>query len=189
MKLEKIVRQIESNDPAIGIGAAAGATGIIATRLLKKVAKKSKLEELKKESEKTKRMLAKFMRKDIKAYKNYMEAYRLKDEEKIELALKYAIETPMKIAEQGYKILELSKTAAEKGKKSLALETYGASLLGSATVTAALKIVDINLEDLKDEIYKNSIISKKQSLHLESKYAETEIYFKLFPKKNIKIQI
>lgn len=183
MKLETIIQQIESNNPAIGIGTATGASGIIATRLLKKIAKKSNLEELRKESEKTKRELARLIREDIKAYTGYMEAYKTKDEEKIKQALKYAIETPMKIAEQGYKILELSKTAVEKGKKSLALEAYGASLLGSAMVTAALKIIELNLKGLKDDKHREVINSKKQSLYIDSRYAETEIYFKIFPPK------
>ncbi|MBL7100705.1 MAG: cyclodeaminase/cyclohydrolase family protein [Nanoarchaeota archaeon] len=180
MKLETIIRRIESDDPAIGIGTATAALGILATRLMIKVARKSNLEDIQKESEKIKRKLAKLMREDVKAYKDYMEAYKSKDEEKTEQALKYAIETPMKMAEQGYKILELSKIAVEKGKKSLALEVYGASLLGSATVTAALKIVDINLQELNDHKYEKIITPKKKSLAMNSKYAETEIYFKIF---------
>lgn len=176
MKLEKIIRQIESNNPAIGIGTATGATGILATRLIIKIAKKSKLKELKKESEKTKRKLAKLIREDIKAYKNYMEAYKSKDEEMIDKSLKYAIETPMKIAEQGYKILELSEIALEKGKKSLALESYGASALGSFTVSNAIRIINLNLESLKDERHKKELITKRDELTNKARSKKFEIY-------------
>ena len=50
MKLEKLVRNIESDDPAIGIGTAVAASGILASRLVIKIAKKSNLEDVRKEA-------------------------------------------------------------------------------------------------------------------------------------------
>lgn len=181
MELEKIIRQIESKDPAIGIGTAAAATGILAARLIIKIAKKSEQEHIKKETEKAKRELAKLIREDIKTYKNYMEAYKSKDDKLIKETLKHAIETPMKIAEKSYRLMELLADSLDKSKKSMALESYGALSLASSSISLGIEITKLNLRILKDEGYEKEITSRRERIHVLARNKKIEIYLKISP--------
>lgn len=181
MNLEKTITQIESEDPAIGIGTATGVAGILAASLVLKIANKSRLEEVKKECEKVKKNLTKLIKEDTKAYEAYMKAYKAKDEKKIKKALEYAIVTPIKIAEQSYRVMELAQTALEYGKKSMALEACGAAHLGRAAILSTLEIIELNLKELKDDEYGEKIRIKKYDLDRASYQKEAEILAEAMP--------
>lgn len=181
MNLEKVIRKIESDDPAFGIGTAAAATGILAARLVIKIAKKSKLEEIKKESEKIKEELTKLIKEDQKAYNSFIKAYNSKDEEKINEALKQATETPIKMAEQSYKIMELAEVALEKGKKSMVLEAYGAACISDAAVESALEVAESNIRQLKDELFDSKQRPNMYQLRMMSRDKKTDIKLKAAP--------
>lgn len=179
MKLEKIIKKIESEKPEAGIGAATAAAGIIAASLVIKAANKSDLEEVKREAYAIKNDLKNLIKEDMKAYEAYMKAYKSKDEEKTKKALEYAVETPMKMLEQSYRLIELAETAMDKGKKSMMLESYGAATIAKAAINSAYEIIDMNLKGLKDSKYKEDIKQKAYELRTRAKTKETHMHITL----------
>lgn len=177
MNLKDLIKKIESEDPSTGICAAAATAGLIATSLVIKVAKKSGLEELKKNSEETKENLTRLIKEDRKAYKAYAKAYKSKDEEKIKQALEYAIQTPMMIAEQAYKVMELAERVLERGKKSMVLEAYGAAMISKAAVEAAIETSAFMEQQQKDKPPR----LRKYELRKMAKKKEEEITAKALP--------
>ncbi|MBU4501024.1 MAG: cyclodeaminase/cyclohydrolase family protein [Nanoarchaeota archaeon] len=176
MKLEEAIRKIESKDPAIGIGTAAGASGVLAARLVIKAAKKSNLPELQKEAEKKKKNLVRLINEDMKAFKNYMTAYKTKDDKKIQDALKYAIEIPIKIAEESYELMQIADNTFHKGKKSMVLEIYGAASLCKTSIQSATEIAKLNLEDIKDKQYKKKMDTVRFQLKFKAEHKEQMMY-------------
>lgn len=179
MKLEKILKKIESEKPEAGIGAAAATAGILASSLVIKVASKSGLGEVEKESYTIKKDLKNLIKEDIKAYKAYIKAYKSKDEEKINEALKHAVETPMRILEQSYRIIELAEIAMDKGKKSMMLESYGAATIAKAAINSAYGIIDMNIKGLKDIKYKEDVKQRAYELRTRAKTKETHMHITL----------
>jgi len=179
MNLEKLIKKIESEKPESGIGAASAATGIIATSLIIKAAHKSGLKEIENESYTIKKDLKNLIKQDMEAYKTYIKACESKDEKKIEKSLKKAVETPMRILKQDYRIVELAEIVLEKGKQSLALESYGAATIAKAGINSAYGIIDVNLKDVKDQVYKESVKQEKYELRTKAKAIETRMYIKL----------
>lgn len=179
MKLEKILKKIESEKPEAGIGAAAATAGILAASLVIKVASKSGLEDVEKESYTIKKDLKSLIKEDMKTYKKYLKAYKSGNEGKAEGYLKKAVETPMKILEQNYRIIELAEIALEKGKKSMALEAYGAAAISQAAINSIYVVIDLNLKELKDHKYEEAIKKRKYELRTKAKTKETHMYIEL----------
>ncbi len=176
MKLEKILKKIESDKPEVGIGAASAAAGIIATSLVIKVASKSGLKEIEEESYSIKKDLKNLIQQDMEAYKAYVKAYKSKDGNKLTEALKQATETPMKILENSYRIVELAEIVLEQGKQSLALEAYGAATIAKAAINSAYGIIDMNIKGLKDTKYKEAVKQNAYELRTKAKTKETRMH-------------
>lgn len=140
------------------------------------MANKSSLEDVKKEAYTIKSDLKNLIKEDVKAYKAYMKAYKSKDEEKIKKALEYAVETPMRILEQSYRIIELAEIAMDKGKKSMMLEAYGAAAIAKAAINSAYGIIDLNLKGLKGYEHEKAIKEKKYDLRTKAKTKETHMH-------------
>ena len=181
MKLEKFLKELESKKPYPGGGSAAALTALVSTSLIIMVANISGLKDIKKETKKVNKRLEKLIDKDAKAYKKVVAAYKSKDEKKISKALKYAIEVPMKIAEESYATMELAEKAYEKGRKSTSTDIYTAVVLARSAIEASLKIVELNLYDLKDCEYEKEIIPKKNDLLNKSAYKRMKIHAKVKP--------
>lgn len=177
MSLRNIIKKIESENPSIGICAAAATAGILAASLVIKIANKSGLEELKRKSEETKKELERLIKEDKKAYKKYVKAYKSKDEEKIKESLEYAIQTPLMIAEQSYKMMEQAEYALENGKKSMVLEAYGAALISRAAVEAAIETSAFMEQQDKNKQPR----LRKYTLREMAKKKEEEIIAKALP--------
>jgi len=160
MNLEKVLKRIESNDSASGIGSAAATAGVLAASLAIKVAHKSKLYKLKKDIRNIQSKLIILIDKDRQAFKDYVKSLRSKDKKRIEYNLKHATETPLMIAEKSCKLLELTEEVFDKGNISLALEAYGAASLGNASVLSATSISEMNCLYLKDEKYVKYVEAK-----------------------------
>lgn len=179
MKLEKILKKIESEKPESGIGAASAAAGIIATSLVIKVAHKSGLKEIEKESYAIKKDLKSLIKEDMKTYKKYLKACKSGDEGKAEEYLKKAVETPMRILEQNYKIIELAETAMDKGKKNMMLESYGAATISKSAINSSYGIIDMNVKGLKDHKYAEAVKLKAYELRTKAKTKETHMHITL----------
>ncbi|MDP2906501.1 MAG: cyclodeaminase/cyclohydrolase family protein [Nanoarchaeota archaeon] len=176
MKLENILKKIESGKPEAGIVAAAATAGIISASLVIKVASKSGLEEVEKESYNIKNDLKSLIKEDMKAYKKYLKAYKSGNEGKAEEYLKKAVEIPARILEQSYRIIELAETAMDKGKKSMMLESYGAATIGKAAINSAYEIIDMNIKGLKDSKYKEAVKQRAYELRTKAKTKETHMH-------------
>ncbi|MCD6540115.1 MAG: cyclodeaminase/cyclohydrolase family protein [Candidatus Omnitrophica bacterium] len=87
---------------------------------------------------------------DVFSYQELSLAYRLKEKEKIQSALKKAIEVPLKICGFSLEGLRLSKIILEKANPNLITDTGGGVLFLTAGFNSAELNVRINLKNLKD---------------------------------------
>ncbi|MCJ7691259.1 MAG: cyclodeaminase/cyclohydrolase family protein [Clostridiaceae bacterium] len=113
------------------------------------------------------------MNSDAEVFLTLMSAFKLpkqSDDEKklrsqkIQEGYKAALEIPMKVAEQSYKIYMHVKIAAELGNKNALSDAGVAALMLQASIESAILNVKINLSSIKDETYKDEITSRCEEL-------------------------
>ena len=113
------------------------------------------------------------MNSDAEVFLTLMSAFKLpkqSDEEKkirsqkIQEGYKAALEIPLKVAEESYKIYMHVKIAAELGNKNAISDAGVAALMLQASIESAILNVKINLSCIKDETYKDEITSKCKQL-------------------------
>ncbi|MBK5240542.1 cyclodeaminase/cyclohydrolase family protein [Clostridium sp.] len=113
------------------------------------------------------------MNSDAEVFLSLMSTFKLSkqsDEEKklrsqkIQEGYKAALEIPMKVAEESYKIYMHVKIAAELGNKNALSDAGVAALMLQASIESAVLNVKINLSSIKDETYKEEITSKCEKL-------------------------
>jgi formiminotetrahydrofolate cyclodeaminase len=113
------------------------------------------------------------MNRDAEVFLTLMSAFKLpkqSDEEKklrsqkIQEGYKAALEIPLKVAEESYKIYMHVKIAAELGNKNAISDAGVAALMLQASIESAILNVKINLSSIKDETYKDEIASKCKQL-------------------------
>ncbi len=180
MNLKKIIQKIESENPAVGIGTAAGVQGILAASMIIKIANIRKFPELKTKTKKVKKRLKQLIELDSKAFNDVMKAYKTKDKDKIQYTWKIATEKPWQIAQESYKLMEIAEDLLDKGENNLKLEAYGAVIAGKSAVISALEIVEANLRYVKDKNYFQEMQSKRSKLYNKTEYKEAMIRAKHF---------
>lgn len=113
------------------------------------------------------------MNSDAEVFLTLMSAFKLpkqSDEEKkirskkIQEGYKAALEIPLKVAEDSYKIYMHVKVAAELGNKNAISDAGVAALMLQASIESAILNVKINLSSIKDETYKEEVTSRCKEL-------------------------
>lgn len=122
-----------------------------------------------------------YIDQDSDAFHRVMDAFKLpkdNDEEKtirketIQNALKYASETPYKIAEDAYELMGYSEKAVEHGNENAVTDGAVSAMMARSAVLAALYNVKINLSSIKDSEFVAEF-EKKVSV-LETNVVERE---------------
>lgn len=116
----------------------------------------------------------KLAEEDVKAFDAVMAAYKLPKEEpnreeKIQEALKKAIETPFELIECARDILKYSEIVAKWGNKNAVSDAFSAAELARAACKIGEYNVMINLKSITDENYKNKILDEMYEVMHEAK--------------------
>ena len=124
------------------------------------------------------------MNKDTEAFLVLMSAFKLpketEDEKKVRsLKIKegnqVALEIPLTVAQEAYKIYEYVKVAATLGNKNAISDAGVSALMLQASIESAILNVKINLSSVKDETYKEEIKSICEKLIKEGRLRRDEI--------------
>ncbi|MBW9157833.1 cyclodeaminase/cyclohydrolase family protein [Clostridium tagluense] len=124
------------------------------------------------------------MNKDTEVFLILMSAFKLPkesaDEKKIRSAkiqegYQKALEIPLSVAEESYKIYEYVKIAARLGNKNAISDAGVSALMLQASIESAILNVKINLSSIKDETYKQAITERCNELVKQGRTKRDEI--------------
>lgn len=190
--VREFIDQTSQNCPVPGGGSIAALSAASAAALVSMVAsltigkkgyEDSELEmkEIYEEANKYKEKFIGYIDEDSDAFHKVMDAFKLpknNDEEKaarketIQNALKYAAETPYKIAENAYKLMEYSEKVVVNGNKNAVTDGAVSAMMARGAVLSALYNVKINLSSIKDSEFVAEF--EKKVLALEINVVERE---------------
>lgn len=115
--------------------------------------------------------------KDMQAFQNFMDAWRLPsvtEEEKaakgtaMEKAAQNASSVPLELCKACVDILRLAKRLAPIGNKTAISDVGVGAYLAEAALKAAMLSVDINLPLIKDETFKAGLLAGKAAILAEA---------------------
>ena len=124
------------------------------------------------------------MNKDTEVFLVLMSAFKLPketDEEKkvrsikIQEGYQEALEIPLAVAEEAYKIYDCVKIAAKLGNKNAISDAGVSALMLQASIESAILNVKINLSSIKDETYKEEIKARCEELIKQGRLRRDEI--------------
>jgi formiminotetrahydrofolate cyclodeaminase len=124
------------------------------------------------------------MNKDTEVFLILMAAFKLPketDEEKKVRSLKIkeaniaALEIPLTVAEESFKVYEFVKIAATLGNKNAISDAGVSALMIQASLESAILNVKINLSSVKDEAYKEEIKARCEALVNQGRLKRDEI--------------
>lgn len=124
------------------------------------------------------------MNKDTEVFLILMAAFKLPKETieeksirsaKIQEGYQSALEIPLSVAEESYKIYEYVKIAAELGNKNAISDAGVSGLMLQASIESAILNVKINLSSIKDESYKEEISARCAQLVNQGRLKRDEI--------------
>jgi formiminotetrahydrofolate cyclodeaminase len=149
MGMKKFLDELASKAPVPGGGSVAALVGTLASCLGLMVCNISdiptdRLDNLRKE-------LEALIKKDEEAFKDVMVAYKTKDPEKKNNALKKASLVPLETAEKCLHVLEALENVGKKGKKSAISDIGVGALLAQAGIHGAILNIKINTAYMKEE--------------------------------------
>ena len=197
--VREFINELGSNSPAPGGGSVAALGGSLATALGsmvfnltvgkkayneysdedKMIVDKS-LEQCLKQQNK----FLELMNKDTEAFLILMAAFKLPKESvdekkvrsvKIKEGYQGALEVPLSVAEEAYKMYKYVKTAARLGNKNAISDAGVSALMLQASIESAILNVKINLSSIKDETYKEDIITRCGELVKQGRLQRDEI--------------
>ncbi len=170
--------ELASDAPSPGGGSASAAAGAMAASLLMMVCgitakskrhepNKERLEALKAQLSLRREELMDLAREDARAYDIVVEAMRKKRENEneetiraVQDALMFAAQIPMKTASKCVEVLEASIGVAELGTRSASSDVGVAVLMAEAGFKGASMNVRINLKDVRDTGFVESVEEK-----------------------------
>lgn len=126
------------------------------------------------------------MNKDKEAFLFLMSTFKLPKEsidekdirnEKIQEGYQRALEVPLIVAEESYKIYDCIDIAAKLGNKNVISDAGVSVLMLQASIESAILNVKINLSSVKDEIYKEKIKMRCEGLIKEGRIKRDKILF------------
>lgn len=170
-QLSDFLREISSKSPTPGGGAVAAIVIALATSLCEMVinltlGKKGYEKETMNLSLKAKSLIKikdyslKLADEDVEAFNQVMSAYKSKDQKRIQLALKKAIEIPLETYKLAEEISKIALWLSKRGNRNAFSDSKTALYLAKAAKLSALENIKINLKFLKDEAWKVKILLK-----------------------------
>ena len=171
MRLKDFLDELASSSPAPGGGSVAALSGSLSAALSSMVCrltiKKKKYEDVRDEirliltkCELLRDRLTELIDEDTAAFNEVMDAFKMpkdNDEQReerkrrIQLALKNATHSPLKIVQLCYDLLNLNLVIAEKGNVSSITDTGVSTLLANTGIKSAALNVRINLSGVKEK--------------------------------------
>ncbi|MCB2340365.1 cyclodeaminase/cyclohydrolase family protein [Clostridium estertheticum] len=190
--VREFIDQTSQNCPVPGGGSIAALSGASAAALVSMVAsltigKKGyedsevMMKEVYEQANKYKEKFIEYIDADSESFHGVMDAFKLpknNDEEKatrkeiIQNALKHASETPYKIAENAYRLMEYSEIVVEHGNKNAVTDAAVSAMMARSAVLSALYNVKINLASINDSEFVATF--EKKVLALETNVVERE---------------
>jgi len=197
--VREFINELGSNSPAPGGGSVAALGSSLATALSAMVFNLTVGKKVYNEYSDEEKMLIdndleqclkhkdkflELMNKDTEFFLILMSAFKLpketNDDKKIRSAkiqegyLK-ALEIPLSVAKESYKIYEYVKTAAKLGNKNAISDAGVSALMLQASIESAILNVKINLSSIKDETYKDEIKMQCNELVKQGRLERDEI--------------
>ncbi len=189
--LALFLSEVASSSPTPGGGAVSALNANLGTSLLIMVCNltigkkayleyEDKMKELRSKLDVYAQRFYNLIQLDCDAFNRVMDAFKKKEENKIEQALKEAIAVPFEVMEKSLEVLKLSPFIAEHGNKNAISDCgVGINLLYSAMKGAYYNVL-INLISLKDEKFKKEKKEKSISLLKEGEKLLKELEDKVF---------
>ena len=124
------------------------------------------------------------MNKDTEAFLILMSAFKLPKESedekkvrssKIQEGYQEALEVPLSVAEEAFKIYAYIKTAAKLGNKNAISDAGVSALMLQTSIESAILNVKINLSSIKDDTYKENIKERCNELIEQGRVKRDEI--------------
>ena len=197
--VREFINELGSNSPAPGGGSVAALGASLASALGamvfsltvgKKLYNEYSIEDKNKVDKSLKQCLKyndkflELMNKDTEVFMVLMSAFKLPKETldekstrsaKIQEGYQKALEIPLCVAEESYKIYQYVKIAAELGNKNAISDAGVSALMLQASIESAILNVNINLSSVKDETYKETISVACQKLVEQGRLKRDEI--------------
>jgi len=126
------------------------------------------------------------MNKDKEAFLFLMSTFKLPKEtsddkkirsEKIQVGYQGALEIPLIVAEESFKLYDCIDIAAKLGNKNVISDAGVSVLMLQASIESAILNVKINLSSVKDEIYKEKIKMRCDGLINEGRIKRDKVLF------------
>lgn len=175
---ESFYDQVASSSPAPGGGSVAASAGALSAALSAMVCRlsvnkkayadvKEELSEIRDKCDGFKEELEKLVVTDMEAFNMVMEAFKTKDEAKIEDANKHAASVPLTVMEKSLEVLKMADVVAQKGNSNSVTDAGVAGLMGMAAIEGAAYNVKINLTSIADVEFTTTMKSKADEIIAE----------------------
>ena len=204
MSIKEYVTVTASAEPTPGggsVSALAGSLGSTLTSMVynltrgKKAYKeldeltRNKMDENFQEINKSIERLNHFVDEDTRAFDDVIKAFKMSketDEEKqnrteaIQLGYKKALEIPLQCAKECKKVLELQEAFAENGNVNAITDVGVGALLAYTGLEGSLLNVSINLNSIKDKVYKDEKRKEVEVILKEGKDLKDKLMEKVY---------
>lgn len=187
---------LASKDPTPGGGSAAAYAGAMSAALISMAAQltlgkkkyasvDAQMHEILKQAEKLRALLSAQVDKDARAFEQVMSAFRLPRDtpesdhtrmEAIERATQSAATIPLQVAQWSLSLLSLAERCVAIGNINTASDAGSAGNLAIASIRSALLNVRINLADLTDKHFIDSINSQVDQIESQLDKQEQKLY-------------
>lgn len=158
---ENFYDEVASSSPAPGGGSVAASAGALSAALSAMVCRlsvnkkayaavKDELSEIRDKCDGFKDELEKLVVTDMEAFNMVMEAFKTKDEAKIEEANKHAASVPLIVMKKSLEVLKMTEVVAQKGNSNSITDAGVAGLMGLSAIEGAGYNVKINLTSISD---------------------------------------
>jgi formiminotetrahydrofolate cyclodeaminase len=180
----KFLDDLASDSPTPGGGSASALIGAISSALISmalrisiKKGKDIEKSDILKVKDLQKR-LTNLIVEDSKAFENVLLAYREKNNEKIEIALKNAVEIPMEIATTSSQVLEIADKTRPRISTRVSSDFECGVLSAITAIKCAILNIEINLKYITDKEWKLKIIKDINNIKskLESSMSRLQSY-------------
>lgn len=181
---EEFLQQASSSAPTPGGGSVSAYAGALAASMVCMVANltigKEKYREVEPQAKavlqeglEVQNALKNGLNQDIIEFSNFMDVLKMPkatEEEKqirtvkMQEVLTAATNTPLSIAQNCFRVLKLAQTLAPIGNKSAISDVGVAAYLAESSLKAAMFSVDINLPQIKDDVYKERVNAERARL-------------------------
>jgi len=173
MGMKEFLDKLASKDPVPGGGSVSALSGVLASCLGLMVCNLSgipnrKLENLRSD-------LEDLVEKDEEAFKEVMSAYKTKNKELKNEALKKASLVPLETSEKCLEVLKELKEISKKGKKSAITDIGVAALLAYSGIKGAVLNIKINTKYIKDVIFVKDIERKYKKIDKNGEILKNDV--------------